>query len=286
MVTLSKILKDVQATYPGDIRDFDPITLINWINECYVEIRNEYINNNRPEQFAVSQSVPGFTDDAHLPYLKRRALKLPVIQDKPLDMTIVNVICREYPELRDEDATWSEGDHAWVDNKLFVAVSDIAALNTYDLRFENCDVRNYHPANGLKYHKGDVVKEDGVYYRAIQENTNTEDTDLSTRVADWEQVYWKYVGIGFVDPEIVDFGLVDRKKVSIDLGATIVSFNREMMYVSENVVSAKVTYVPNHEWKRQDGEEFQMPDTAVGMWRQLIHQKMLMSRGQQVTTDE
>lgn len=286
MVTLSKILRDIQATYPGNIEDFDPITLINWINECYVEIRDEYISNNRPEQFSISQSVPTFTQDKQLTYLKYKSLNKAFIQDKPMDMTIVNVICREHPELRDVDASWSEGDKAWVGNDLYIAVADIDDLNTFDLRFKDCDVRNYHPDNDLKYHVGDVVKEDGLFYRAIQENINDDDSLLNTRVDDWEQVYWRYTGIGFKDPEIVDFGLVDRKKVSIDLGATIASFNRDTMYVSQNVESAKITYVPVHEWKRQNGEEFQIPKTAIGVWRNLVHQKMLMSRGQQVNTDE
>ncbi len=285
MVTLKKILDDVQATFPGDIRDFDSTTVINWINESYIEVRDEFIRAGRLEQFAVSQQLMKFVTDRQIPYLKYAALREPVLQHADFDDLVVYAICRSAKQLRDQQQTWEKGDTSWIGNDLFKAVSDINNLNTFGLTFQNCEVRNYYPNNGLRYKKGDVVIENGAYYRAVEDTINDSDDLLNTR-PEWEQVYWKYKGIGFIDPEIINFSIVDRKKSAIDTGATVMSFDRDRVYVSHKVVSAEVAYIPVHQWKRKNKDEFQIPDIAISTWRNLVHERMYRSRGQIVGDNE
>lgn len=283
MVTFKTIYEDAMSTFPGDIRNFDPVSLQNWINESYIEIRDQYIQANKFDQFAISDHVKFTRDDRQLPYLRVGTLRYPILQHLNFDSLVVYVIARKHDPLKDEAQTWSEGDYAWKGIDKFVAVNDITGINTYTLTFENRDVRNYAPANGLKYKIGNVVKEDGKYYRANSVTVNTASTALSTR-SEWDQVYWKYDGMGFTDPEVINFNLIDRRKAAIDNGATVITFDKKEVYISSGVTSAEIRYVPEHKWVTKNNETFYIPDSAKTIWRNLIHEKMLRNRGQ-VNTD-
>lgn len=285
MVTLKEIYDSVLSTFPGNVREFDSQLIVDWINESYIEIRNQFISNQRFEQFTTTEYVGGFSKHKSIPYLNYTKLKRPVIQDINIDNVVVYAVCRTAPKLSSVEKSWDEGDEAYKNESLYEAVSDVPEMDSSELTFKDCDVRNFYPENGLKYKVGDVVKVDDVFYKCTSEHTNTSEEDIS-ELTEWEQVYWKYKGIGFVDPEIVDFSMVDRKKLVIDGGGVIVTFDKDNLYVSPGILNVEVSYVPEHEHVRNNNGKFSIPGSAVNMWKQLVHQKMLMSRGQAVNDDE
>lgn len=282
VITLQEILRDAVSSFPGTVKDWDSYLITNFINECYIAIRNEYIDAKRHEQFTIGEPLGEFADSEEIPYLKYGALSRSILQRIPVRNAVTTIICRIYDELTDDEAAWDKDTLAWKGNDLFKAITDVPAVDSSGLIFDKKDVRPYSPANGLKYIEGDIVYENGVPYRAIGTVVATSEDPLADQTDDWEQVYWQYAGIGFVDPEIVQFSRYDRKKSVIDSGGVVAAINRKDVYVSKNVTSAYIEYIPEHTWIRQFTEKFIIPDDVFPAMRSMIHQKMGASIGQQV----
>lgn len=278
VITLGKILQDVRSTYPGDIKEVESTELINWINETYIEIRDVFIVEGKAEQFAIEQKIESFLDYPPVPYLKYARLRKPILEYGKNDFFVIYAICRIAKELKDEAQSWNKGDKSYIGNNLYTAQSDISDLNTFNETFKPGDVRPYYPANDLKYKVGDVCYEDGVPYVATQTEVNNS-TDLLSVRESWKRTYWKLSGNGFSDPEIIDFSVIDRKKAAIDSGSDVMSFVRDMVYVSNRIESAEISYVPSHVWVTESDGRFKIPDNSITKWRDFIHQKILKSKG-------
>lgn len=277
VVTLKEIYDSVLERYPGNVTEINATPLIDYINETYITIRDEYIKSGRFEKFTINKEFPAFIPSRQIPYLNYIPIKPQILQHFTFDKVVLYTICRMHPSLVG-NTTWKKGDKAWKGSDLFEAVTDINDIVTDNLTFENCDVRNFYSANGLKYKIGDVVNVDGDYYRATVTHINDHTESLDSR-SEWERVYWRYVGIGFKDPEIIDFDQLDRKKANIDAGNVVVSFDEKNIYTTQNVRFITIAYVPVHEWKTNNEDTFRIPDSALSYWKRSIMTKMGMGQG-------
>lgn len=273
MVTLEEIFRDVVSSFPLSAENFEFFQITNWINETYVQLRDQYIQQERHIEFAKNDVLSGFNDHPTIPYLKVSHLSKEVLRTISLDIAVVNAIGRTYPELKSEAKSWNEGDKVYKGNNLYEAVTDIPQEDTSDLTFDILDVRNYYRNNGLLYNPGDVVYENDVPYRAINEVLAVFSDALKDH-EDFEQVYWVRSGIGFVTPDVVEFDKIDRKKSIIDSGGVVISVVGKTIYTSQNTEQLQINYIPEHSYIRTFEGVFDISASALPMWRDQVHSKM------------
>lgn len=260
VVTVEELYKEIFASFPGQTSEFESKEVFNLINQCYIELRDQYIKAGQGEEFSVSETFSSFTV-SKFTYFKTTTLANPVLQSFPLDTVIISTFIRTVPELTD--------------------------VNTLNKTFKPEDVRNYSPGNGLKYFKNDVVFEDGLAYRAIGDIVVTSTDPLIDQVNVWEPVYWMKKGIGQVNAEVIDYRRVDRHKIAIDSGTSVVTALRDSLFVSNDVESITIEYISEHVYVNEPLNTLLIPDGARKELRNKVIRSMLqMLPATQINSEE
>jgi hypothetical protein len=281
VITLQEVFREFAGSYPGVVTDFEFYHVNAWIADSFIEIRNEAIDRGQADEFAITVNVSGFTQDPRLPYMKQAKIKRPVVKHTHYDDVVIFAVARKHQNLAGTTQEVPRGTRKWYDKSLYETDVIIPAdtPGQENLLFENRDVRPYFPANDLRYRQGNVVYHQGQPYRLNVESWDNNTAETPDTLVEWDPVYWRRVGIGFTDPEIIDFDEMDRKKVSIDTGASVLSFNRQLVYVSRDIINVTLRYVPELDRPCKYGDEFVLPDNALPFWRSLVHQKMAAAQG-------
>lgn len=234
----------------------------NLINEKISQLRLEYVQNGLGQQFLETDTVYSLVQDIEYPYLYSADLTKNIYRSaKTYNSVYQAVLSLSDNELLDETQTFSLGDFAIKDGKLYEAIKASSSVNTYDLTFEADEVKNYYVDNGLKYLVGDIVfnQSDSTWWKATTEYTNDQGETISASGA-FEELYWRKVEEdAYIYPLFVEFYRLDQLKI-MDYGFSI---SEDKLYTSFNDTPFTVTYLPEWEFLYDRDDELNIPDTMI-----------------------
>lgn len=261
-INLGLLYRDIVSSLSapeGRIRSLD---VSNLINQAISDLRIQYIKNGLGNEFTYTETVWVTIDDFDFPYLYYGNLDKNLLRSLPIQWTVRNsVVWKSEDELEDTTQTWSKGDIVIKDRKAYEAVADISSSNTYDLTFEVDNPREY--AEGLKFFTGDIVKEDGKWWRATQDYTNDQSQTISASGA-FEQVYWKLIGQAYHEATYVPFQRLHEAKLSDNIWEHYpISIREDRLYCTEPNVPITVSYIPEWEYLEDFDADLDIPDAMV-----------------------
>lgn len=290
MSTYGDLHRDVVSALgtPKEQINFKDVS--NAINQTISQARVEYIQNGQGYEFVETETFYVLIDDLTYPFLYSTDLDKNLMRTLPISQTVrSSLFWKTENELLDEAQTWSEGDIVRKGDYAYQALDDISSTNTYNLTFTLENPRNYYIDNGLKYVKGDIVRDQvtGDYYRCDTAYTNNQGQSI-TASGNFTKVLWKQIGEAFFEATYVPFDAMYEMKLRNNIKEhypfTILD---NKIYTTVENVPFSISYIPEWTFVEDMSTELNIPDSMYQSVRnraiQLLAPKLGMEQPQ---TDE
>lgn len=248
-MTFGELYRDVYSrlALDGENHDvyFDDISKA--INDAIREVRVQYIRQGMGHEFATTETLTSFSEDPDYPnFVRSDTLSNKIMEDLPIEYTVLSSTCYITSNaIENTIQTFSEGDIARKDGKMYECVESFSGVNTYDLTFDPQEVRNYYRSNGLVYDVGDVVYDietDG-YFKVNTGFTNNKDEDGDTN-SNLDKLYWKEIGTAYAYASHYPHKYLNTIRLyeSIDFSEAF-SILEDKVYATRAIEELTLTYI-------------------------------------------
>jgi len=237
--------------------------VIQAISDGVKHIRGQFIADGIVDPFTTTVYVDELTrDDTYLQFYSKE-LPSPVYKAAPIHSVVFSAFAplTTYV-IEDEPQTFSAGDFAVYDRKLYKAVSSFEDVNTYNKSFSYLQYREYRTKNRVKYFKNDVIydSETKLYYRFLVDTVMTSSISEHINTGDVEQVYWIEVGNAYKSVGFVSF---DQLLLHSAGNGAIFSISDDRVYVTKPINGLTLSYVPEFVEYRELDDDVIIPEVAV-----------------------
>jgi hypothetical protein len=264
MITLSDIYRDINSFFGEkgvNEQEIYRLDTTNVINRLIASLRVEYIQNGLGDEFIEPQTISSFSLDSDYQFLNSATLPKPILRSLPIAMSAKqSMFAKTTNTLTTTTASWNQGDLVKKADKLYVATEDIPSSNTFALTFEAKNVRVWK--EDINYIEGDIVFEDGSYYRA-NENT-TKSTDQAITDAPFTKVVWRFVGEAYNQGTSITFRrLFETKLHSSIYSHHPFSVKNDKIYTPIGTSEMVFYYIPEWTYITDQAEELNIPDSMI-----------------------
>jgi len=263
-LTLGNLIKRIRTKIGNIGLDDVPFfhdQYVSAINDAIRSLRVQYIQNGLGNEFVESETFYVLIEDFDLPFLNFADLKKPILRSLPPSLTVRSSLIWKAPRLNRGTGTYAKGEKRIIGRELYEAVDNITEQDTYNNAAKIDRVRTFYPDNGLTFFEGDIVKSNGLYYVATQEYENNTDT-LIEDTGSFEQIYWKYVGSGYVEARHVPFSELHSNRLKLPNSYPF-SVKENKVWTQFNNVPFTLSYIPEWEEVTDVNEELSVPDSML-----------------------
>lgn len=282
-MTFGDLYRDVYSRLGLDGEDHDIYfkDISKAINDVIRELRTQYIQNGLGHEFATTEALTNFSEDADYPFVSSDTLSQKLMADLPIEFTVLSSICYVTNNtIQNTTQTFSKGDIARKGDKTYECVESFTNVNTFDLTFNPDNLRNYYRNNGLIYDIDDVVRgaETGSYYKVNTGFTNTSDEDGDTN-SNLDKLYWKEIGTAYTYAAHYPFKHLNTIRLfeSIDFSEAFAILENKV-YATPTITEIKLTYIPVWTDIESLNSNLDLPDFMIPM----VKDRALIRLGQKL----
>lgn len=264
---LSRLYRDIVSALDVNGDQLRKLDVTNLINQTIADVRTQFIQEGLGKEFLYTETIwVTVKDIVEYPFLYKATLDKTLMRGLPIAWTVQQSLFYETEdELEDRSQSWSEGDLAFKNDKVYKALEDISSTNTYDLTFEVDNVKNYYNNNGLEFKTDDIVynQSDETYWRCTSDYINNQGETIGGS-GSFEQLLWRLVDDAYQQGSSVKFNELFQTQL-FDFGDNHFPFTikEDTFYTPVGNTPITLSYIPEWEYVEDFDTELTIPDLIV-----------------------
>lgn len=264
MASLSTLYRDINSFFGEkgvNQQEIYHLDTTNIINQLIASLRVEFIQNGLGDEFTIAQTISDFAQDADFPFVYSSTLTKPILRTLPLAWSVKQTL---FPKTASTLTTaigpWNKGDIVKKGNFSYVATEDVPSSNSFALTFTADNVRAWK--DGLVYAVGDIVYEDGSFYKATSAHTKVVDEAIGD--APFTKVYWRLLGEAYHQGTPVPFNRLYQGKLNRKLFEHYpFSIKDDTVYTTVDIQGVVFYYIPEWTYIEDLDAVLDIPDSMV-----------------------